>query len=88
MKNYETRREQIADFQCELRRNLHKLGVVFPPGKGAQRLLSRALRDAAMVGACEERSRALCIAQRTGTLRDLEHQLIARSVLNVLGYEE
>ena len=76
-----TRKEQIAEFlrDLELPREL-------------RRKVGLALRDAAMVGAAEERSRTLRILSETlaadGTVRIyLEHAICAHSVLEVLGYE-
>lgn len=80
---FRTRKEQIEKgFLPQLMRDLKAAGC--PLNAKGRALVKKELRDAAMVGACEERYR---------TLRFLQHdQTTARvitntSVLSVLGYE-
>lgn len=73
-----TRKHQIAEFLRALK---------LPPSY--RRAVAKALRDAAMVGACEERSHCLAIlrADPTPPIAAM-NRICERSVLAVLGYEE
>lgn len=66
----------------ELSRDLKAAG--FPLSRKAKNLIKASLRDAAMVGACEERSRILKLESMSSRLRELITEI---SVLEVLGYE-
>ncbi len=78
MKNgaYESRREQIEAFAVQVEKK--------------ETPLADALRDAAMVGACEDRARTLELIRRNvdaSTCRKLVKEICNTSVLEVLGYE-
>ena len=79
IEEYETRREQIEDFKKELS---FKLTAV------QSREIGKLLRDAAMVGAAEERYRTLDFIKTDIRLNWLYDKIIADSVLKVLGYED
>ena len=69
----------------------HQLGAISKEVKAGKETLRRALRDAAMVGACEERARAITIIETRcspETARAIVNAICARSILDVLGYEE
>jgi hypothetical protein len=79
---YRTRKEQIAAFK---RRLCWKLS------RKQHAQLSQVLRDAAMVGAAEERFRTLQILKQYQSVvdaRTLSHEICAKSMLAVLGYED
>ena len=83
MKTYDSRKEQIEKvFLPMLIRALQNEGVVVQ-GRG-RNLLREALRDAAMVGAYEERGRTLGLTELPDRVYG---QIISASVLRVLGYE-
>lgn len=75
---YGSRKEQLRAFQRELKLKL-------TPAE--KRRLSNAMRDAAMVGAAEERNRTLKILADLCADRTIAHRIVAVSVLAVLGYE-
>ncbi len=78
---YKTRAHQVRAFEREV--------------KSGQCSLRRALRDAAMVGAHEERYRMLSVIRRCAgadaiqarMLTNLETWIVSQSVLDVLGFE-
>jgi hypothetical protein len=79
---FRSRKEQILAFKKEL-------GWKLTPRHHAQ--LAQVLRDAAMVGAAEERLRTLNILKKYSSVVDattLSHEICSKSVLTVLGYEE
>lgn len=78
---YASRKAQIDAFKRELVRGLPTL----TPGQHAA--LRFTLRDAAMVGAAEERHRTLEILKNATNLRDAAEKIMASSELQVLGYE-
>lgn len=75
---YATRKEQLLDFRREL---IEKLGGEKSLPKGARRAIDAMLKDAAFVGACEERDHALRFVDRKTA-----DAIVKVSVLEVLGY--
>lgn len=85
--NYDSRREQIEkDFLRDLMRDLRVAGVNVT--RQSRERIKDALRDAAMVGACEERHRTLKYLQSKHADPDIGRAIMSRGVLSVLGYEE
>lgn len=83
--SYDTRKEQIEKgFMSTLSRDLKALG--FPLSRKAKQLIKQELRDAAMVGACEERDRTLKLL-RDRISPHLLSSITDEPVLKVLGYE-
>lgn len=85
--DFKNRKEQIEkEFAPRLRAKLKEEGVGYL-NRAQRRAINDALRDAAMVGACEERTRALELIRR------YDAPLVATAitvvpVLTVLGYNE
>ncbi len=83
-KQYRTRKEQIEkEFARELRRVLKAEGIGYL-NAAQNRAIRKALRDAAMVGAAEERHRILQIESLNSRHQEL---IVEPSILKVLGYE-
>ena len=83
VENFRSRKEQIEkDFARELRRVLKQEGIGYF-NRAQNAAIRKALRDAAMVGATEERYRTLKIVND----HDLRKKIVEQSVLTVLGYE-
>lgn len=76
MKNgqYKTRKHQIRAFERQVKKG--KIG------------LAAALRDAATVGAAEERGRTLGILLEAHDLREASGLVTAVSIMEVLGYQK
>lgn len=85
MKNgtYETRKEQIEkDLLRQLMRDLKAIGWATDDiGGRGRKAIAKALKVAAMVGACEERERVLRLADP-----ETRWEITRRSVPDVLGY--
>ena len=82
---YSTRKEQIDDdFQRVLVKKLKASGCFIESKQRA--LIAEALRDAAMVGACEERDHCLKILRANG-LHNAAKDISSWSIMEVLGYE-
>jgi hypothetical protein len=81
---YKSRKHQIDAFMRRLVADC-KGKCTLP--RGVKVLIKRALRDAAIVGAREERSRTIAIlgCSHPGTAKET---ITSRSVLSVLGFEE
>ena len=82
-KMHETRREQIEEDFVPV--------VMAATGPRRKRIVRKELRGAAMVGACEERSRTLALLR--GLLSAADYRacvgaITQQPVLQVLGYEE
>lgn len=84
--DYATRAEQVDNFATELFADCRKAG--HPIDRSNRDRIAKALRLAAMVGACAERSRTLGIIRTKGhpVLQLLEDDIIDKAVLDVLGY--
>lgn len=80
MINYRTRRNQVNSF---IRRAKLPLKT-----RAEKERFHEAMRSACMVGACEERSRILKLLNTSVTLKNMQEQIIAVPVLQVLGYEK
>lgn len=89
MKNqheFESRKEQIEkEFLRNLSAELKEAGHTL--SRKQRTVIKRWLRDAAMVGAAEERSRALELTRRYGATM-AETAITVVPVLKVLGYED
>ena len=86
---YRTRREQIDAFLAEALRASRVPANESALRRRLRRHMAAALKDAAMVGAAEERHRTLDLIFEPGmTLSGLTQAIIARPVLDVLGYKE
>lgn len=84
MKEFKNRKEQIEkEFARDLRAELKEEGIGYFT-RAQNNSIKKALRYAAMVGACEERYRILQFESLNSRLREL---IVEPSVLSVLGYE-
>lgn len=84
MLEFKNRKEQLEKgIARRLRAKLKQEGIGYFTD-AQNRAIRKALRDAAMVGACEERGRILKFESMNSCLREL---IVAPSVLSVLGYE-
>lgn len=87
MRIFKTRKEQIEnDFYVAIVRQLKADGDNV--SARARKVIRGELRDAAMVGAAEERSRTLGIISVVSDLGHLAKAITGQSVLRVLGYEK
>lgn len=89
MSDYKTRKDQInRAFYGRIRRALQKEGLG-PPAKVVA-IIKECLRDAAMVGACEERQRTIQYLDGFDTIdsRITKRFVVEKSVLDVLGYQD
>lgn len=87
MKEHPTRKAQIEQgFLSRLMRDLKDMG--YPINSKARTRINEALRSAAMVGACEERSRTLSLMKSAHDLAEMPTRITAKSVLDVLGYDD
>ena len=76
--SYKTRKEQVEDFIKRAK---------LPLTRTEKARFRQAMKDACMVGACEERSHCLNILRKYG-LTGAASVICLTSVLKVLGYEE
>lgn len=84
MKEYRNRKEQIEkDFNRELIRILKEEGIGYF-NRRQHAAIKKALRNAAMVGAAEERYRTLQMQSLNNGIRNA---ICEKSILAVLGYE-
>lgn len=83
--DFRSRKDQIEkDFLRRLVQDLKRLGC--PVTRRGRELIKTELRDAAMVGAAEERSRDLRLIRQRGLFA--ADEIVKQPVLAVLGYEE
>lgn len=83
-RSYATRKDQIeTEFVRELKRILKQEGIGYF-NRRQDAAIKKALRDAAMVGAAEERHRILQMQSLNSGIRNA---ISERSILSVLGYE-
>ena len=81
--NFRSRKAQIeSDFLGQIVKALKEDNCVLT--RKARKVIKEELRSAAMVGAAEERWRALNIVSHDS---DAAHKITSQSVLAVLGYE-
>ena len=71
---YETRAEQVADFQKLV--------------EAGKKPLAEALRDACFIGAVEEQERILFILRRYGCSSRSMGEIVGKNVLETLGFEK
>jgi hypothetical protein len=89
MKQFATRKEQIEkDFLRVLLRDLEKAGCLV--NARGRALISQELKSAAIVSACEERSRTLDIlaaATNPVAAQEVLNAIIKQGIPEILGYE-
>jgi len=85
--DFTNRKKQIEkDFLPKLMRDLKVAGCSV--NRKGRALIKKELRDAAMVGACEERSRTLRMLGENPDHKELARAITKQGVLAVLGYED
>lgn len=86
---FANRKEQIEKgFLPRILRALRAEGFDVSRKRKLRAVIKDELKGAAMVGAAEERGRNLCIIRPIDETRNVEQEIISRSVLDVLGYKD